>query len=904
MQNNPFGDLIPGAKPAAPMGGSLVRITPEKAPDPNDDLKRRLLEAQVKAAEAAAAKAESGTAGSKTGDAKLTQRAANLRALRTQIDQVRSLYEKNLKGGWSNKISGYVPSVIRPENEEFNSAGAGLGEIGLGAFRVPGMGSQSDAELRAFINANQPQSTDTDLAIEQKLRNLETRLNSTLEEMGQQPGKAEEGGQASLPTAAGAKADTGVETSGVTAEGGLRFEKGLSGLPDAVANMIGEGRSAPEIVSFLNEQYQPYGAMVGTDLAGTIGGLVQRHRANPNAPVKSLGTGWESFSMLPGEQERSVMGTIAETAPGNALMHAANAATGGLPAALAGDQGAAVMQASREASPVSSMVGDVGGSLAAMYGINKMGGALTQMASRPAQLAGKALTAGGGIGGDVAYGAARGYNEGGGEGALLGALGAAGGNVLGRAVIAPAIRAGTSGIGKVTGRAVPTLSSTEARAVRNIPEEAPQMLEEAAQSGTPMMLADTSPKMRALAGSVSRRSPEAYETAENALRPRSLGQADRAIAAIEDTLGGIENPIEASEALMAGAAEKAKPLYDEFYAQPARSSPLLKSLLDRPAARDALRRAQEIAADEGVDSRKWGIDLDSEGNLSIVRDLSPQTIDYVKRALDDVIEAKGTRNAVTGRLELGESGRAVVKMKKAFVKEADKLYPQYAPARAAFAGPAAMKGALEDGKRMASSRPREIEARMKGMPEAEKEQFRLGLRIGLADKVLGKRLRNDAFEPLYGSPDSQARMALLSPKGAQEFGKRYGMERQMSDTATEVLGGSPTARRLAADQTLESRMADAAELGFAAATGAGGRNVLERGVKGVADRFRAGFTERTARELAPILFNDDPAAGAAFLRELLARAEKADAFRRSTSRAGAGLGAGIGAALGSSAPSQ
>lgn len=880
---NPFGDLIPGGQQTAPQGGErLVRITPEKQPEPNADLERQLLEARVRAANATAAKAESGTAGAETGDAKLMQRRANLQALQKNIDRVRELYEQNLRGGWTNKLAGNVPSIIRPENEQFNSAGAGLGETGLAAFRVPGVGAQSDAELRAFIEANKPLATDTDLAIEEKLRNLQTRLDATLSEMGQ----PREDGPNILPKAAGAKADTGLGPTDVTSKGGYRVEAGLSGLPDAVANMIGDGRSASDIVTFLNEQYAPYGAEVGTDLAGTIGGLVNRHKANPRAPVKSLGTGWESFSMLPSDQETSVLGSIADSTPGNIVMHAANAATAGLPAALAGNQGEAVLSASRQSKPVSSLIGDVAGSTAAMIGVNRIAGA--------AGRAGQTLTAGGGIGGDVLYGATRGYSEGGAEGAALGALGAGAGNLIGQTVIAPAIRAGASGIGRVTGRATPSLTGPEARASRYLPDDAAIQLDEAAASGTPMMIADTSPQMRALAGSVSRRSPEAYETAESALRPRSLGQADRAVAAIEDTLGGIENPIEASEALMATASQNARPLYEEFYAQPARSTPLLKSLLDRPAAKEALKRAREIAADEGANPETWGIDLDSDGNLKVVQDLSPETLDYVKRALDDVIETKGTKNAVTGRLELNEAGRAAAKLKKAFVREVDSLYPQYAPARAAYAGPAAAKAALEDGKRMASSRPREIERRLRNMSDAEKEQFRLGLRIGLADKVLGKRLRNDAFEPLYGSPDDRGRMSALSSEGAEAFGKRYDRERQMAETATEVLGGSPTARRQAADQAFENRIADIGEGAFAAATGAGAQGLAGKLAKGAADRYRAGFTERTAKELAPILFNDDPAAGAAFIRALMQRAERAANFRRSTSRAGAGIGAALG----------
>lgn len=365
-------------------------------------------------------------------NAKTDQRLANLRALQNNIARVRELYQKNLRGGAPNQLTAVVPDFLNPALGQFDSAGAGLGETGLAAFRVPGVGAQSDAELRAFIDANRPQSTDSDLKIEEKLRNLENRLNSTLESMGQpiNPGSdanPQQDGPTVLPQAAGVQADPGAGPMGVTSEGGLRPEKGLAGLPNAVADMIGRGMGASEIVSYLNEQYAPYGASVGPDLAGTIGGLVQRHMANPRAPVKSLGTGWENFSMLPAQQESTALGRAADTNVGNFAMHAANAATAGLPAYLAGDQGAAVMDASRQTRPLTALGGDVAGSIAAMAGINGVAGSLGK--------AGTLLTRSGGVGGDMLYGATRGGLENGPTGAITGALAAGAGNKLGGGLV-------------------------------------------------------------------------------------------------------------------------------------------------------------------------------------------------------------------------------------------------------------------------------------------------------------------------------------------------------------------------------------------------------------------------------------------------------------------------------------
>lgn len=110
------------------------------------------------------------------------QRLANLEALRAQIGRVAELYSKG--PGATQGPSGLMDYLPTPGNRAFDSAGAGLGEVGLAAFRVPGVGSQSDAELKAFIQANRPSASDYDSQIEEKIGNLQRRLQTTYQSMG------------------------------------------------------------------------------------------------------------------------------------------------------------------------------------------------------------------------------------------------------------------------------------------------------------------------------------------------------------------------------------------------------------------------------------------------------------------------------------------------------------------------------------------------------------------------------------------------------------------------------------------------------------------------------------------------------------------------------------------------
>lgn len=455
-QGNAVGDAPVGrvGQQTAPQrdGPSSVTLGAPRPPDPNAGLRTQLLQAQVALAQANANKANQGTAGAKTGDAKLTQRAANLRALQQNIARVRELYQKNLRGGMPNQATALVPDFINPTLGQFDSAGAGLSETGLAAFRVPGVGAQSDAELRAFVDANRPSSTDSDLKIEEKLRNLETRLNATMQEMGVQ-----QQGPTVLPQAAGVQQSQSAPIDGVTSQGGLQPIPELAGMENTVIDMIGRGANTEQVLGFLTQQLAPYDARPDAGTADWIQGVIDRHQADPSKPVRSLGSGWELLRhrKMP-EGERNALGGFADTSLGTALMTGANAATGGLPAYLAGKQD--VMGAAAQERPGSAMAGEIGGGALGMLGINRIAGA--------AGKAGSLLTRGGGIGGDMVYGATRGGLEGGPGGAAVGALSAGIGNKVG------------SGIVSGTGAAVRGVSSPAVRylADKGVPMTLGQMM--------------------------------------------------------------------------------------------------------------------------------------------------------------------------------------------------------------------------------------------------------------------------------------------------------------------------------------------------------------------------------------------------------------------------------------------
>lgn len=107
-------------------------------------------------------------------DAERRKKLAPLKALDSQLRRTWDAYSSGV--GSTKGAAGAMDFLPSPGNKSFDSLGAGLAEVGLNAFRTPGIGSQSDAELKAFVEANRPSSWNYDDTIKTKLGNLEGRL--------------------------------------------------------------------------------------------------------------------------------------------------------------------------------------------------------------------------------------------------------------------------------------------------------------------------------------------------------------------------------------------------------------------------------------------------------------------------------------------------------------------------------------------------------------------------------------------------------------------------------------------------------------------------------------------------------------------------------------------------------
>lgn len=271
------------------------------------------------------------------GEAKMQrdQRLANMAALQEQLDRVRELYVEG--PGATQGISGLLDFLPTARNRQFDAAAAGLGDIGNAAFKVPGMGAQSDADAARFVAANQPQASDYDSQIAEKLRTIQQRLDAAYGEMGVPVGQAEP-----------------VRQQFATGDTRREVDPVASGIID---RMIRQGKSADEINAVLTPL--GFNAIGQGDVASAQDYL----RKNPKYD-KSVG---RAERILP--IENPTLNAALQTAPGTAAAAYLNAGGFGIPQAL----NPQAFEALRDKNPMSAFAGDVGGIITGTGLINKAG---------------------------------------------------------------------------------------------------------------------------------------------------------------------------------------------------------------------------------------------------------------------------------------------------------------------------------------------------------------------------------------------------------------------------------------------------------------------------------------------------------------------------------------------------
>lgn len=320
------------------------------------------------------------------------------------------------------------------------------------------------------------------------------------------------------------------------------------------------------------------------------------------------------------------------------------------------------------------------------------------------------------------------------------------------------------------------------------------------------------------------------------------------------------------ETLDATRKATAKPLYEAAYAKPAMEvwTPRVADLLKRPSMKGAFAKAQRIAAEEGRNPKELGLDFNEAGDPIFLAGAdkagqipSTQTMDYIKRGLDDVVEQY--RDKTSGKLVLDTEGRAINNTRAEFLGILKEGNPDYKAALDAYAGPSHALDMLEVGRDIYSSRgdPADTIRRFAGLSQQDQDLARIGfVRDAIAD--LGNVGDNGSvYLKLFGNKNKKAVAQVMFPDDAafNKFAAQMQAEKKMLSANRTVQGGSPTSR-IDADKAAMAGAENSIGLMDAMKSGSIVRmfaSALQHG-----KNYQQGLTPEVATELAKRLFTSNP----------------------------------------------
>jgi hypothetical protein len=329
-------------------------------------------------------------------------------------------------------------------------------------------------------------------------------------------------------------------------------------------------------------------------------------------------------------------------------------------------------------------------------------------------------------------------------------------------------------------------------------QDAITRVNDAAAKGKPMTLADVGGEnVKGLAGNVARQPGESRNIASQFLNQRDEGAAARLGQDISKYISGGPSMHKTTEDLIRARSKAANPLYEVAMAAPIPETPQIKLFLADPTVKKGMaagiesQRLEALAAGLPYKPSPPGANM--------------RTLDAVKRGLDAMID--GERDAITGRLS--QRGVMLDRVRRSYVDELDKMNPEYAKARAAWAGPSQSLDAVRQGRTLFQRSPEEIAAEFGGLGAGNQEFYRLGVADAIRERMAKTGLSGDEAKSLIKNQwmRDQLKPIFRTPAEFDAFVDAVTQERQMFGTKFETLGGSQTARRLAEDQSGENMLA-------------------------------------------------------------------------------------------------
>lgn len=318
--------------------------------------------------------------------------------------------------------------------------------------------------------------------------------------------------------------------------------------------------------------------------------------------------------------------------------------------------------------------------------------------------------------------------------------------------------------------------------------------------GVPTTLGTSSPELAALTEKVlakpSAGRDELASTIANTQREAGKRLEDQA----ERALPNASDYFDAEDAVTQRLRDIGDTEYKLAYQHGAVQDPDIEKIIYNPELASVWEKAQRLARLQGRQLQmKMEPVFDASGavvGLKPTGDSIPdvEALDYFKRALDDKIDA-GFRG--TSGMGKGEAS-ALRDLRKSLVQRLDTLVPEYAAARAKYAGDMEVRDALRLGRTLLSRkvRPQELEREIQNMSLAEREALKTGTLQSIFEPIEDTANNRNFAQQLRGVRGDSAKLQklklVMDPAEFKFFDRALKREGELFQRNSKIVGGSRT----------------------------------------------------------------------------------------------------------------
>ncbi|MFZ9846358.1 MAG: hypothetical protein ACO3GP_06030 [Candidatus Limnocylindrus sp.] len=533
-----------------------------------------------------------------------------------------------------------------------------------------------------------------------------------------------------------------------------------------------------------------------------------------------------------------------------------------------------------QARPVASVAANIGGGLASLYATKGLASAPSAAATAGqralsviSRVMGSPAASGALAGAGAAEGGIPERLAGAGVGAVAGkALSYPFGYVAGKAgKVVERFRQGARAKEAIRGPGAgitAAASAADEAGIGNLPEA----IQQAGKAGSPearVMDVIGTPAQRMVTG-IRLIGGRPGQVVEEAMGERLATAPTRLMKGLSATGRTAENLTTTVDDLIAQRQQEAGPLYVQLRQQPPVMSTELENMIaSRPSLQTAQRNAIRLAAEDGVQLPV----MDTPAGPMPLR--TPESLHYMKLALDDMLEmGKRPGEGGLGRTSLAK----IAKTRQEFLAIVDEAVPVFKQARDAWAGPSALKAALEDGAQAAKTKVNvgAVEKELSALTPSEQEFFRRGYLQTLRDRVDDNQLKPQEIN----TEGFAKRMQAIFGDEADAIVTTLREEVKLTQTGQRIMSGSPTAERGMDIANIEGPLVSGRLI---RATGEKIRTAA-RGAEYLESRYRAPLSERSRMEAAQTLLRPVSEAEdlVASLNREAAALRRGQQFRRGT----------------------